>query len=306
MKLSIIIPVFEVEEFLDECIESLMPGFDQDMEIILVDDASPDKCGEMCDKWATKEQRITVIHHPYNMGLSEARNTGINISKGDYIAFVDSDDFVEPYTFQKLLSILVDHKDIDILEFPVMQKYGDKSKENLLTFPDKTYDDMLSYWFETKAYLHMYAWNKVVKKSLYSKVLFPAGKKFEDAYTYPRLLRQRPVVATTHVGCYYYRWNHKGITATADGKTLNELLSAHIDNLNELRYNYSTLPQNEMGYYYHHILNIQLDVYERMGTSPRIPILPYNQTLKLKLLHLLGINKLCKLSKILHKIRPPR
>ena len=306
MKLSIIIPVYQVEDFLDKCIESLMNEKVQETEIILIDDASPDKCGDMCDKWAAKDKMIRVIHHKRNMGLSEARNTGIKIAKGDYLAFVDSDDFLESDTFQRLLSILENNKDIDILEFPVMQKYGDKHKQHLLTFPDHVYTDIYSYWFETQAYLHTYACNKVIRRSLFNDVLFPPGKKFEDVHTYPKLLRQHPVVATTHVGCYFYRWNPKGITATADGKALDDLLSAHIEILDALSKCHVSLNQKDMGYYYHHILNIQLDVYERLGTSPRLPILHYNQTLKLKLLNLLGINILCKLNQISHKIFSPR
>lgn len=306
MRLSIIIPVFQVEDFLDECLESIVKEKEQEMEILLIEDASPDNCRMMCDRWSSKDPRIHVIHHQRNMGLSEARNTGIEMAKGDYLAFVDSDDFIEPFTFQRLLSHLDENKEIDILEFPITQKYGDRKREHLLDFPDRVYPDTHTYWFETRAYLHTYACNKIFRRSLFEHVRFPGGKKFEDVYTLPQLLRRHPIVATTHQGHYYYRWNPNGITATADGSALDDLLSAHLRILNELRQSSLVLPGKGMGDYYHQILNIQLDVCEQLGIPPRLPILPYHQTLKLKLLHLLGINKLCKLNQLLHKIRLSR
>ncbi len=306
MKLSVVIPVFQVEDYLDECLENLVKENEQEMEIILVDDASPDRCGRMCDNWSLRDKRIKVIHHKQNKGLSDARNTGIEAASGDYLAFIDSDDFVEPSTFQQLLAYLATNHEIDILEFPVVQKYGNKDKEHVLEFPERIYRNPLAYWFETQAYSHTYACNKIYKTNLFEQVRYPSGKKFEDVYTLPKLLRLHPVVGTTHIGRYYYRWNPEGITATADGNALNDLLSAHLNIIENLLQEYRELPTDTMGYYYHHVLNIQLDVYEQLGTSPKLPMLSYNQTLKLKLLHLLGINTLCKINRLYHRIRPSR
>ena len=93
-KISVIVPVYKVEPYLDQCVESIVRQTWEDLEILLIDDGSPDRCPEMCDAWAARDHRIRVIHQK-NGGLSTARNTGLDAAKGDYIAFVDSDDFVE-------------------------------------------------------------------------------------------------------------------------------------------------------------------------------------------------------------------
>ena len=93
--ISVIIPIYNVEAYLDECIASVIAQTYSNLEIILVDDGSPDNCPQMCDEWAAKDSRIRVIHKE-NGGLSDARNAGIDIATGEYIAFVDSDDWIEP------------------------------------------------------------------------------------------------------------------------------------------------------------------------------------------------------------------
>ena len=98
---SIIVPVYGVEKYLDRCVESLVKQTLTDIEIILVDDGSPDNCPRMCDDWAHRDSRIKVIHKP-NAGQGFARNSGIEIATGEYIAFVDSDDYVEPDTYATL------------------------------------------------------------------------------------------------------------------------------------------------------------------------------------------------------------
>ena len=92
-KLSIIVPVYKVEAFLDKCIESILAQTYKEYELILVDDGSPDRCGDMCEEWAKKDKRIRVVHKE-NGGLSDARNAGIDVAQGDYIGFVDSDDYI--------------------------------------------------------------------------------------------------------------------------------------------------------------------------------------------------------------------
>ena len=115
MKLSIIIPVYRVEATLNRCVESVTNQSFDDFEVILVDDGSPDKCPQMCDEWAQKDPRITVIHQT-NAGLSAARNAGIDRAQGDYLTFVDSDDFIGTETLGEVVEQLDDN---DILEYPV-------------------------------------------------------------------------------------------------------------------------------------------------------------------------------------------
>ena len=101
VKLSVVIPVFRVEHTLQRCVESVLQQDLSDMEVILVDDGSPDHCPKLCDEWAEKDTRIKVIHQE-NKGLSGARNAGIDIAQGDYLTFVDSDDYLALNTYQPL------------------------------------------------------------------------------------------------------------------------------------------------------------------------------------------------------------
>ena len=103
--ISVIVPIYGVEAYLDKCVQSVASQTYTDLEIILVDDGSPDGCPAMCDAWAKKDRRITVVHKP-NGGLSDARNSGLNVAKGDYISFVDSDDWIAPTMLESMLSAL--------------------------------------------------------------------------------------------------------------------------------------------------------------------------------------------------------
>ena len=101
-KISVIVPVYKVENFLDRCVESIVGQTYENLEIILVDDGSPDNCPAMCDGWAEKDSRIRVIHKE-NGGVSSARNAALDIATGDYIGFVDSDDWIEPEMYSSLI-----------------------------------------------------------------------------------------------------------------------------------------------------------------------------------------------------------
>lgn len=114
MKLSIVVPVFNVENSLDECIESILQQSFHDIEVILVDDGSTDNSPSICDRWADKDTRIIVIHQP-NGGLSNARNKGIEHANGHYITFVDSDDKISHDTYERLMDILLAHPEYDLL-----------------------------------------------------------------------------------------------------------------------------------------------------------------------------------------------
>lgn len=301
MKLSIIIPVYQVENTLNRCIESVLHQDLTDFEVILVDDGSPDDCPKMCDEWALKNPHIRVIHKT-NGGLSDARNAGIDVAQGTYTTFIDSDDYLEANTYAPLMQKLTDNPGIDILEYPVFVHYG-SPKQHLLQFPDETdYQNMDDYWYAGKAYQHSYACNKIYRTSLFEGVRYPVGVLFEDIHTLPLLLKKAKKVATCNQGLYYYCSNEKGITSTADGKALIMLLEPHVDIIRN-----SQRQDREAQLYYLHVLNIQMDVYEQTGEPPILPLRSihsryFDGVLKLKsiALNLLGVNRLCKLNKFIH------
>ena len=288
MKLSIIIPVYNVETTLNKCIESVVNQDFSNYELILVDDGSPDQCPAKCDLWAEKDARIRVIHKE-NGGLSDARNAGIEIAQGDYITFVDSDDYLEANTYKPLLQQM---EDADILEYSISDR---------LPLPDRTYTDMNEYWLTGQAYMHTYAWNKIYRRKLFEKIRFPKGKVFEDAYTLPLLLKEVRKIKTTSCGFYHYYDNSQGITATATGQQLRQLLEAHLTN---------GMPIDDT--YYMHLLNIQIDVCEQTTDEPiltprRIDTSHFSGSKKLKAItnNTLGIKQLCKIIHFVHLFRKP-
>lgn len=283
MKLSVIIPVYQVEQTLEQCVGSVLHQDFEDMEIILVDDSSPDNCPQMCDSLQEKNSGIRVIHQP-NGGLSAARNTGIAAAKGEYITFVDSDDWLDDNTLRPLMEMLSTNPDIDLLEYPV-----DIKQETRLQLADNRYMNPTDYWTATRAYTHTYAWNKVYRASLFREVSFPEGKVFEDVWTIPRILQQASVIATTGSGLYHYRKNPSGITAQAKGDELTSLLEAHLSSPYPAPLSY--------------LLNIQLDVFRftrRILLPDNLPTTKadsFKDNIKQQLYKTIGINRLCKIHK---------
>lgn len=283
MKLSVIIPVYKVEHTLEQCVESVLRQNLENMEIILVDDSSPDSCPQMCDSLREKHPEISVIHRP-NGGLSAARNTGIVAAKGQYITFVDSDDWLEDNTLRPLMDTLSANPDIDLLEYPV-----DIKQDKRLQLHENRYHNPADYWMQTRAYTHTYAWNKVYRATLFTNITFPEGKVFEDVWAIPGILQRASLIATTSHGLYHYRKNPSGITAQAKGSELTSLLEAH------LRCPFPT----PLIY----LLNIQLDVFQITNRILLPDGLPTGKgetikdNIKLQLYKHLGINTLCKIHK---------
>lgn len=288
MILSVIIPVYCVEDTLNRCVESVLRQNVSDMEVILVDDGSTDKCPKMCDDWGERDAHIRVIHKQ-NGGLSDARNAGIDVAKGDLITFVDSDDYLADNTYRPLLALM---SDCDILEFSIANK---------LALQDRIYHDIGEYWLKEHVYRHTYAWNKIYRRQLFENIRFPKGKVFEDAYTLPLLLKLSKTVRTTSKGFYYYSENPNGISAKANGQQLAQLLEAHLSN---------NLPIDDE--YYMHLVNIQMDVWEQTKCPITLPLRQVKTSalcgrvkIKSTTLNLLGIKPLCRINKIIHLFKKP-
>lgn len=181
--ISVIVPVYKVEKYIHKCIESIINQTYDNLEIILIDDGSPDNCPKICDEYALRDNRIKVIHQE-NKGLSSARNKGIELAKGEYIGFVDSDDFVEPSMFQDLYNAIVkNNADISICNFYVI---NNKSKEKIIKngLKNKQYykiEALREILLDNE--IQSYAWNKLYKRELFKNVKYPVGKKYEDIGT---------------------------------------------------------------------------------------------------------------------------
>ena len=201
--ISVIVPIYKVEAYLDECVRSIVGQTYPHLEIILVDDGSPDGCGALCDEWAKRDDRIKVIHKP-NGGLSDARNTGLEIASGDYIAFVDSDDWIEPEMYERMLSALL-REDADICACRISSRYPDRRAdwgcpEYRVTDPEQTY----AMLYDDAAY-PVSAWNKLYRKELWKELRFPVGKICEDAFTTYRLIHSAKRIVQLPEALYCYR-----------------------------------------------------------------------------------------------------
>ena len=301
MKLSIIVPVFQVEATLDRCVASIVGQASTDLEVILVDDCSPDCSPKLCDEWAAKDSRILVVHHQSNRGLSAARNTGIEKATGELITFVDPDDYLQDETYKAIMTLAEKH---DIVEFPVCRLFKSERQETL-SLSNKVYTDMALYWLEGKGYTHTYACNKIYKKHLFDQIRYPEGRVFEDAGTLPKLLLAAKDICTTDQGLYCYCWNDEGITAKAKGTELESLLNGHLESLK--------LWCDAV--FYLHVLNIQMDVCELTGKSPVMPFIrinPFGKGMDLKLrmkalaLNVFGIKGICNINKTIHQWKKNR
>lgn len=203
--ISVIIPVYRVEQYLDQCIASVTKQTYQQLEILLVDDGSPDQCGMMCDRWAKMDHRIKVIHKE-NGGLSEARNAGLDAANGAYISFVDSDDCIAPTMMEQLLAALK-QESADIAECNYSIFRNELPAEDDANYKMTTGYDMaeaMSLLLDERTFKYP-VWNKLYRKEIFHSLRFETGKLHEDVFlTYQAFgLCKRLVKIETSL--YYYR-----------------------------------------------------------------------------------------------------
>lgn len=209
--ISVILPIYNVEKYIDRCLNSVLRQTYTNIEIILVDDGSTDNCQKICDEYAKNDNRIKVIHKK-NGGLSDARNAGIKIAKGKYITLIDSDDYVENDYVEFLYSLIKEsNAEISICSHTVLYENGTKlekaTHENSILDPKTTlkrilYDDGID----------LSAWAKMYKKELFDTVQYPKGRLFEDAATTYLLIDQCDKIAIGSESKYYYIIRSNSIT----------------------------------------------------------------------------------------------
>ena len=220
--LSIIIPVYNVELYLERCLDSVLCQVKENMEVILVDDGSKDNSGNICDKYKNRYgDRINVIHQS-NAGLSAARNTGIENANGEYLYFLDSDDFLSENFIETVYMHLIKRK-YDIIEFKAfwMTKEGDVH----LKYTEKVYEksniDMILELIRT--YSDCYIWLRIYNNRLFRNVRFPVGRQYEDIATYYKLLINSKKNLFVDSQLYIYnRLNLNSITRKVDMKNIGD------------------------------------------------------------------------------------
>lgn len=202
--LSVIIPIYKVQPYLDRCVQSVVDQTYTNLEIILVDDGSPDRCPAMCDVWAEKDCRVKVVHK-INGGLSDARNAGMSIATGEYIAFVDSDDWLAPEMFERLHAAMRQDGS-SIAACSVMMVWEDQTPDRLLTVRNNMILNrtMAQRSLLRDSLLKQPVWYKVYRREIIENICFEVGKYHEDVFwSYQAIGRAECVSIIDYVGYYY-------------------------------------------------------------------------------------------------------
>lgn len=195
---SIIVPVYNVEKYLDKCLASISEQTFKEFECIVVDDGSPDNSNDIIDRYVNKDQRFKVIHQK-NMGISAARNAGLAIAQGDYIAFVDSDDYISNEYLEKF-ALKIANTDADIVICGFIEVLKDSQKTVCFEAPSTEVikqNILADIW-------PSYPWNKCYKKYLFENIRFPVGKIFEDLLTIPEVCLNAHKIVCIPEKLYYY------------------------------------------------------------------------------------------------------
>lgn len=204
---SIIIPVYKVEQFLDKCVESIVGQTYDALEILLVDDGSPDRCPELCDRWAERDNRVRVIHKP-NEGVGKARNTGLEAASGEYIMFVDSDDYLPPDAVEVLVKrMTADGSDMAIGKNLRVYEDGhtDGSLCDFMRDGVLTGDDFLAAMGEKEHYA-VAPWGKLYSRRALEGISFPPLIRGQDLWVFPLIvLNCRSVSVVNHLVYNYYQ-----------------------------------------------------------------------------------------------------
>lgn len=209
--ISVIVPIYKVEKYLRRCVDSILAQTYGDLEVILVDDGSPDGSGMICDEYAQKDSRVRVVHKK-NGGLSDARNAGLEVATGEYIGFIDSDDYIHPQMYEKLLTALEQTgSQISLCGYAYVDEQTGAFDESYLSLNPIT-TEVLSRMqalekinsYRSDSFFYVTAWNKLYKRELFANARFMKGKLHEDEFIVHHLINMASSVATIEDILYYY------------------------------------------------------------------------------------------------------
>ncbi len=238
-KISVIVPVYKVEEYLDRCVQSIVDQTYKNLEIILVDDGSPDNCPAMCDGWAKRDDRIKVIHQ-INAGSAQARNTGLDIAQGSLIAFVDSDDYIHPDMYQFLETLI--NEGFDIAECEYQKVYRSDAE-----FPNVEGENIEYSTTEalkgniTDTIFSQVIWNKLYRREIITTIRFPSGKKIDDEYFTYRVIGNAKKLIHSNQVLYAYRQQKLSAMHSLEATYRVEALEAKIQRYRYLEKNFPEL-----------------------------------------------------------------
>ncbi len=221
--ISVIVPIYNVEQYLNECIESIVNQTYKNLEIILVDDGSPDNCAKICDNWKERDYRIKVIHKK-NGGLSDARNAGLDIARGDFISFIDSDDWIDLKMYEILLDVIL-KENAEICACGIMECLTSGYRKVKVEKINGSNEQIYKMLYNDTIY-PVSAWNKLYRKECWSSLRFPIGKICEDAFTTYKLIDQASKIVQIDAPLYFYRIRENSIMTSSFSKKKMENISS--------------------------------------------------------------------------------
>lgn len=234
-KISVIVPIYKVEKYLPKCLDSLVRQTYGNLEIILVDDASPDGCGKICDEYASGDQRIRVIHKPDNQGQASARNTGLEMATGEYVSFVDSDDWLSEDAYEKLLAGLREYgADCSVGRCVVVLDKGDtlviqKEKRGQVRC-ESAADAMKGVLLGASA-----AWNRLYRRELFEGLRFQTGRINDDEALVLRAYERMEKIVFLDGDSYFYRKRPGSITTSRFSLKMLDCVTNSLENLEFVR-----------------------------------------------------------------------
>ena len=237
--LSIIIPVYNVAEYLTQCLDSVYTQVRDNDEVILVDDGSTDNSGSICEEYKLK-YRQTIIIHKENGGLSDARNAGIKVATGEYIYFVDSDDWLAPNAISTLLDYAIENK-CDVVQGGLFYAYNDcllydnSKKTPFILNRNQAMKELIK-----NDYIKNFAWGKIYKTEIVKKHLFIKGVYFEDSHWQHHIIHEVNNYGVIPTPLYYYRQRETSISGRFSIKSL-DLLKGYEERLNFILEHYPQL-----------------------------------------------------------------
>ena len=237
VKLSVVVPVYNTEKYLKKCLNSLVHQTLENIEIIVINDGSTDNSAAICEYYAKEHKQIRFINNTENSGLSYVRNLGIAESLGDYIGFVDSDDYIEINMFEKLYkSIIKNNCDIAICNYIKLTEAGEVLHESKYykNFNERVIDNNINNLINIVNYGDIMAWNKLYKQHLFNDIQYPVKKTFEDVQTTCKLIEKAEKIVYINDPLYYYISREDSITTT---RSINN----HMNYISSLKNQYDYL-----------------------------------------------------------------
>lgn len=225
--LSIIVPVYNVAPYLEECLDSVLAQTFLDYEVLLVDDGSTDESGEICDRYATTDPRFRVIHKT-NGGVSSARNAALDICRGKYLTMLDPDDTVAPDTYENTY-YLEKHPEIGILQFPYVNCY-ENGRQEMLKVPARLIcgkEQILWNWWEGNI-VHFAHLNKIFRRQIFENLHYRTGHVSEDTYLTADFVERAEAIYISEQGRYFYRIRTGSLTSSYTFEKHIDLFEAHL------------------------------------------------------------------------------